>query len=127
MHLSGVAIDSRSALGAEVAVTRVEIERTDAVFAASTLEPYLPFPPIGSVVCHRSIVALWSDRGTHYGGLSKVTSLLLQGQECCNQAIYTPLTIKVSHGVNGSPQASHASTKSEPNAARSGHLESWRE
>ena len=48
-----VLIDSRSALGAEIAVTGVEVECTDAVFAASTLELYSPFYPNGRVVCHR--------------------------------------------------------------------------
>ena len=51
-------IDSGGGLGAEVAITRVEIECTDAAFAASTLELYSPFYPIGSVVCHRLIVVL---------------------------------------------------------------------
>ena len=58
VHLGSVTINSRSALGAEVAVTGVEIECADAVFAASTLELYSPFAPIGSVVCHRLIVVL---------------------------------------------------------------------
>jgi len=76
VHLGSVPIDSRSALGAEVAVTGVEIECTDAVFAASTLELYSPFYPIGSVVCHRLIVVFCSEGRMHHGGLSKVTSLL---------------------------------------------------
>lgn len=49
-------IDSGGGLSAEVAITRVEIERTDAAFAASTLELYSSFYPIGSVVCHCLIV-----------------------------------------------------------------------
>lgn len=52
MHLGSVSIESCSTLSAEVAVTGVEIECTDAVFAASTLELYSPFYPLGSVVCH---------------------------------------------------------------------------
>ena len=69
-------IDSGSGLSAEVAVPGAEIECTDAVFAASTLELYSPFCPIGSVVCHRLIVVLCSEGRMHHGGLSKVTSLL---------------------------------------------------
>jgi hypothetical protein len=76
VHLGGVAIDSRSALGAEVSVTGVEIECPDAVFAASTLELYSPFYPIGSEVCHRLILVLCSEGRMHHGGLSKVTESL---------------------------------------------------
>lgn len=57
-------IDSRSGLGAEVAVSVVEIERTNAVFAAGTLELYSPFDPIDGVVTHGSIVALCSEGRT---------------------------------------------------------------
>ena len=56
MHLGSVPIDSGSGLGAEVAVLGVEIECTDAVFAADTLELYSTFDPIGSVVSHALIV-----------------------------------------------------------------------
>ena len=45
-------IDSGGGLGAEVAVAGVEIECTDAVFAADTLELYSPFDRIGGVVSH---------------------------------------------------------------------------
>ena len=76
MHLGGVPIDSRSALGAEVAVTGVEIECPDAVFAASTLELYSPLYPICSEVCHRLILVLRSGGRMHHGGLSKVTESL---------------------------------------------------
>jgi hypothetical protein len=76
VHLGSMSIESCSALGAEVAITRVEIECTDAVFAASTLEPYPAFYPIGSVVCHDLIVVFGSEGRMHHGGLSKVTSLL---------------------------------------------------
>jgi hypothetical protein len=58
VHLGGVPIDGRSALGAEVAITSVEIECADAVFAAGTLEMYSAFSAIGSVVCHGLIVVL---------------------------------------------------------------------
>jgi hypothetical protein len=50
VYLGSVPIDSRSGLGAEVAVSVVEIERTNAVFAADTLELYSPFDPIDDVV-----------------------------------------------------------------------------
>jgi hypothetical protein len=73
VHLGSVPIDRRSTLSAEVAVAGVEIERTDAVFAASTLELYSPFYPIGRVVCHRFIVVPCSEGRMHHGGLSKVT------------------------------------------------------
>ena len=53
-------IDSRSALGAEVAVTGVEIECTDSVIAADTLEKYSTFDPICGVVPHGLIVVLSS-------------------------------------------------------------------
>jgi len=56
MHLGSVPIDSGSCLGAEVAVLGVEIECTDAVFAADTLELYSTFDPIGGVVCQALIV-----------------------------------------------------------------------
>ena len=69
-------IDSGGGLGAEVAITRVEIERTDAAFAASTLELYSSFYPIGSVVCHCLIVVFLLGGRMHHGGLSKVTSFL---------------------------------------------------
>jgi hypothetical protein len=67
-----VPIDSGSGLGAEVAVPGVEIECTDAVFAADTLELYSPFDPIGGVVFHGLIVIVCSEGRTHHGGLSKV-------------------------------------------------------
>ena len=57
-------------------ITGVEIECTDAVFAASTLELYSLFYPTARVVGHRLIVALCSEGMMHHGGLSKVTSLL---------------------------------------------------
>ena len=65
-------IDSGSGLGAEVAVPGVEIECTDAVFAADTLELYSPFDPIGGVMSHGLIVVLCSEGRTHRSGLSKV-------------------------------------------------------
>ncbi len=65
-------IDSGGGLGAEVAVPGVEIESTDAVFAANTLELYSTFDPIGGVVSHALIVVLCSEGRTHPGGLSKV-------------------------------------------------------
>ena len=65
-------IDSGSGLGAEVAVPGVEIECTDAVFAADTLELYSLFDRIGCVVSHGLIVVLCSEGRTHHGGLSKV-------------------------------------------------------
>jgi hypothetical protein len=65
-------IDSGSGLGAEVAVPGVEIECTDAVVAADTLELYSTFDPIGGVVAHALIVVLCSEGRTHHGGLSKV-------------------------------------------------------
>lgn len=43
-------IDSSSGLGAKVAVPGVEIECTDAIFAADTLELYSPYHPFGGVV-----------------------------------------------------------------------------
>jgi len=61
VHLGSVPINSRSPLGAEAAVFGVEVERTDAVFAASTLELCSPFYPIGTVVCHGLIVVLRSE------------------------------------------------------------------
>ena len=67
-------IDSCSGLGAEIAVTGVEIECTDSVFAADTLEKYSTFDPIGGVVSHGLIVVLSSEGRTHHGGLSKVIS-----------------------------------------------------
>ena len=57
-------IDSRSGLRAEVAVSVVEIERTNAVFAADTLELYSLFDPTDGVVTHGSIVVLCSDGRT---------------------------------------------------------------
>ena len=66
-------VDSGSGLSAEVPSWRRN-RGTDAVFAASTLEPYSPFCPIGSVVCHRLIVVLCSEGRMHHGGLLKVTS-----------------------------------------------------
>ena len=51
-------IDCRSGLGAEVALSVIEIERTNAVFAADTLELYSLFDPIDGVVTHGSIVIL---------------------------------------------------------------------
>jgi hypothetical protein len=72
VHLGSVPIDSGSGLGAEVAVPGVEIECTDAVFAADTLELYSPFDPIGGVVFHGLIVIVCSEGRTHHGGLSKV-------------------------------------------------------
>jgi hypothetical protein len=75
MYLGSVSIESCSALGAEVAVTGIEIECTDAVFATSTLELYAPFYPIGSVVCHHLIVVFRLEERMHHGGLSKVTSV----------------------------------------------------
>ena len=65
-------IDSGSGLGAEVAVLGAEIECTDAVFAADTLELYSHSDPIGGVVSHGLIVVLCSEGRTHHGGLSKV-------------------------------------------------------
>jgi hypothetical protein len=59
-----VPIDSGSGLGAEVAVPGVEIECTDAVFAADTLELYSPFDPIGGVVSHGLIVVRCSEGRT---------------------------------------------------------------
>jgi hypothetical protein len=64
VYLGGVPIDSRSGLGAKVAVSVVEIERTNAVFAADTLELYSPFDPIDGVVTHGSIVVLCSEGRT---------------------------------------------------------------
>lgn len=55
-------IDSGSGLGAEVAVPGVEIDCTDAVFAADTLKLYSTFDPIGGVVAHALIVVLRSRR-----------------------------------------------------------------
>ena len=72
VHLGSVPIDIGSGLSAEVAVPGVEIECTDAVFAANTLEPYSPFDPIGGVMSHGLIVVLCSEGRTHYSGLSKV-------------------------------------------------------
>jgi hypothetical protein len=72
VHLGSVPIDSGSGLGAEVAVPGVEIECTDAVFAADTLELYSPFDPIGGVMSHGLIVVLCSEGRTHHSGLSKV-------------------------------------------------------
>ena len=57
-------IDSRGGLGAEVAVSVVEFERTNAVFAAGTFELYPPFDPIDGVVTHGSIVVLCSEGRT---------------------------------------------------------------
>ena len=67
-----MSIDRSSGLGAKVAVPSVEIECSDAVFAADTLELYSPFDPIGGVVSHDLIVVLCSGGRTHHGGLSKV-------------------------------------------------------
>ena len=78
MHLGGVPIDSRSALGAEVAVTGVEIECPDAVFAASTLELYSPLYPICSEVCHRLILVLRSGGRMHHGWAVEGTPHLSQ-------------------------------------------------
>ena len=72
VYLGSVPIDSRGGLGAEVAVSVVEFERTNAVFAADTLELYSPFDPIDGVMTHGSIVVLCSEGGWHHGGLSKV-------------------------------------------------------
>ena len=72
VHFGGVPIDSCSALGTEIAITGVEIECTDAVFAPDTLEPYSLFDPIGGVVSHVLILVLCSDGSTHHGELSKV-------------------------------------------------------
>ena len=73
MYLGSVPIDSRSGLGAEVAVSVVEIERTNAVFATDTLELYSVFDPIDGVVTHGSIIVLcFRRKGRHHGGLSKV-------------------------------------------------------
>ena len=58
MHLGSVSVDSCSGLGAEIAVPGVEIECTDSVFAADTLEKYSTFDPIGGVVSHGLIVVL---------------------------------------------------------------------
>jgi hypothetical protein len=72
VRLGSVTIDSGSRLGAEVAVPGVEIECTDAVFAASTLELHSPFDAIGGVASHGLIVVLCLEGRTHHGGLSKV-------------------------------------------------------
>jgi hypothetical protein len=72
VHLGSVPIDSGSGLGAEVALPGVEIERTDAVFAAGTLELHSPFDAIGGVASHGLIVVLCLEGRTHHGGLSKV-------------------------------------------------------
>jgi len=72
VNLGSVTIDSGSRLGAEVAVPGVEIECTDAIFAAGTLELHSPFDPVGGVVSHGLIVVLCLEGRTHHGGLSKV-------------------------------------------------------
>jgi hypothetical protein len=72
VNLGRVTIDSGSRLGAEVAVPGVEIECTDAVFAAGTLELHSAFESVGGVVSHDLIVVLCSEGRTHHGGLSKV-------------------------------------------------------
>lgn len=59
-------IDSCGGLGAEIAVQGVEIECTDSVFAAGTLEKYSTFDPIGGVVSHGLIVVLSYEGWTHY-------------------------------------------------------------
>lgn len=64
MYLGSVPIDSRSGLGAEVAVSVVEIERTNAEFAAATLELDFPFDPIDGVLTHGSIVVHCSEGTT---------------------------------------------------------------
>lgn len=88
VHFRSVPIDSRSALGAEVAITGVEIECPDTVFAASTLELYSPFYLLGSEVSLRLILVLCSEGRMPHGGLLKVTSLLDHlGDYCRNQAI----------------------------------------
>jgi len=74
VHLGSVPIDSCSGLGEEIAVPSVEIECTDSVFAADTLEKYSTFDPIAGVVFHGLIVVLSSEGRTHHGGLSKVIS-----------------------------------------------------
>jgi hypothetical protein len=87
MHICSVLIDGGSALGTKVAVTGVEIECTDAVFAADTLELYPQSDPIGGVVSHPLIVILCSEGRTHHGGLSKVTSLIYHGVTVVARAI----------------------------------------
>ena len=67
VHLGSVPIDSGSGLSAEVPVPRVETERTDAVFAADTLELDSPFDPVGGVVSHSLIVVFCLQGGTHHG------------------------------------------------------------
>jgi hypothetical protein len=64
VYLGSVPIDSLSGLGAEVTVSLVKIERTNAVFAADTLELYSPVDPIDDVVTHGSIVVLCSEGRT---------------------------------------------------------------
>jgi hypothetical protein len=83
VYLGSVPIDSRSGLGAEVAVSVVKIERTNTIFAADTLELYFPFDPIDRVVTHSSIVVLcsegrtaprWAVEGNLLGALSANTT-----------------------------------------------------
>lgn len=64
VYLGSVPIDNGSGLGAEVAVSVVEIEGTNAVFAADTLELYFTFDPIDDVVAHGSILVLYSEGRT---------------------------------------------------------------
>ena len=59
-------IDSCGGLSAEIAVPGVDIECTDSVFAADTLEEYSTFDPIGGVVSHGLIVVLSSEGRTHH-------------------------------------------------------------
>jgi hypothetical protein len=67
VHCGGVPIDGRSSLGADVAVPGVEIECTDAVFAAGAPELHAALDPISDVVSHGLIVVLCSERRAHYG------------------------------------------------------------
>ena len=64
MYLGSVPIDSGSGLGAEVTVSVVEIERTNAVLAPDTIELYSPFDPIDRVMTHGSILVLCSEGRT---------------------------------------------------------------
>ena len=66
-----MSIDGGSGLGTEVAVPGVEIECTDAVFAAGAPELHAALDGISGVVSHGLIVVLCSE-GRAHGGLSKV-------------------------------------------------------
>ena len=69
----GVEIDGGGGLGAEVAVTEVEVESADLVGAAGAGELHASLDAGDGVMSiHTSSVAFWRENGRHGGGAAKV-------------------------------------------------------